>query len=247
MLVVVTSSIAFVARNDVVSRHAIAGRVVMSLDLSTVMRVGVLQMSTMAGVVVAATVGAALAGATGHAEEQLLATLEPRSGRRWSTGFATIVMALLVATVAAVLLTAAAGALQAHRLHAPLRIAAHHWPGLQAASLHGGLTMLGLASVAVLISQRLSTSPAVIVAVAVGGTWAMFLLQQLLGAAGDVALPTAWVARWLHLATEDYGVAYLWTTGAYADGRSPAGGAIAVMALGCAFIGWRQAGAVERG
>lgn len=239
-------AIAYVARNAVTASHDVGGRTAMVVDLTSALRVGLLQMSTMAGVVCVATVGAALGGATGGAEERLLADLEPSARRRWSSRFLTLLLALVSGTVLSALLTMALAIVQALRAGAAIGIGAAHWPAVGQVGWHAALVMVGLAAAGVLVSEYLATSPAAVVAVAVGGTWSMFLLGQVLGHAGDVVLPSAWVARWLHLAGDDYGVEYLWTSGAYAGGRALAGCAVAAVAIACAVLGVGRAGAVER-
>lgn len=202
-------------------------------------RIAVLQMSTLAGMVVAAIGAAALSTFVSTRQgEQFISGLEPCAIRRWLLRFLTVLAFLSAGALLATTATYGAGLVQASRLAGPVRPVMGEWQAVGGVLAHAALPMAAFAAIAILLSALLRGSPAVAAAAAAGGTQALLLLQHLVGTRGDIVVPTAWVARWLDLPARDFGVAYLWTTGSFDTGRAAAGAAVAVAALIVGILGW---------
>lgn len=203
------------------------------------LRIALLQMSTLAGMVVAAVGASALSGfVSTRRGEELAAILEPRAGRRWTLRYVTVVLFIACGAVLTALATLGAGLVQALRLDRTVELSLGRWSAIGDVVVHAALPVATFAAIATLLAVLLRGSPAIVGAAAVGGTQALLLLQHLMGARGDLMMPTAWVARWLHLPASDFGVAYLWTVGSFDSGRVAAGCAVAVVAVMGSLAGW---------
>lgn len=210
-----------------------------SLGKPLVGGVVLLIMATLAGVAVAAAGAAALAGfLVGGRSEQLAALLEPRALRRWVLRYLAVLLFIAMAILAATAVTFAAATVQALRIDRPLALELGGAGQVHRVFLRALLPMASFAAVGVFLASVLRGNPAVAVVTAAGGVLAMLLLQHLMGARGDIVLPTAWVGRWLDLPAGDFGVAYFWTAGSFGRGQLAAGVAVAIFALVTAAAGW---------
>lgn len=238
ILGIVVLAIAFRARNASALLN-VDGETSVRVTIGAALRIAVLQMSTLAGMVVAAVGASTLAGfLSSRRGEQFAALLEPRAGRRWALRYLAVALLVACGAVLTALATLGAGVLQALRLDRSVELSLGEWRAVSDVVIHAALPVATFAAIAVLLASLLRGSPAVAGAAAVGGTQAMLLLQHLMGARGDVLVPTAWVARWLHLQASDFGIAYVWTAGSFDRGRVLAGCAVAVLALMGGVAGW---------
>jgi hypothetical protein len=210
-------------------------------------RVGLLQASTMAGVAVAAIGSASLSTLlSSRRAEEVAALLEPRAVRRWGLRVGAVLAVVVAAASVIALATYPVAVLQAHRLGRPVELAVGDWGLVAGVAARAPLVVAMLAAVSILVAAALRSTPAVGAAVAVGGTQALLLAQHLLGPLGDRLVPTAWVARWLRLSGQEFGVAYYWTVGTYGGGRAAAGVAIAALAAGAGLAGGLLTGRAGR-
>lgn len=201
-------------------------------------RVACLQMSTIAGLVIASACAATLAGYGSRTRcEELLAILEPNAARRWFLRVLSVLLVLLAAIGLTTLATFGAGFVQAVRLGRGVRLANGDWGGAFATFAQAITVGAAFAAVAVLVGSLLRANPPIAAALTVGAAQALLFLQHLLGGLGDVIIPTAWIGRWLHLPARDYGVGYLWTTGAFANHQAAAGLAVATLAAAASVAG----------
>jgi hypothetical protein len=202
-------------------------------------RLAGLSLATLVGLAVATAVATTVVpGNPGPRGEETMALREPGHARRLALR-AVAVSSVLVATLvlAAGLLAAVAGA---------QLVRAGVTPGIDVGATRPQLETLArvaallpvLAAVGLLVAALVPSNPAVAVAASTGGAAAMLMLQHLMGHAGDVALPSGWLARWLHLASADFGDAYVWTSGSFSSGRWLAGLGILAIAVAAAIGSW---------
>lgn len=211
-------------------------------------RIACLQMSTMAGLAIAAASAATLSGFVSHPRgEEMMSILEPAATRRWLLRLLSVIFMMLAGIVLTTTFTYIAGAVQAARLGGRIQLTVGEWSQGAAVFGHSIVVVVAFAAVAVLTASLFRANPAVAAAASLGVTEALLLLQHLLGSVGDYVVPTAWVARWLHLPARDYGVGYIWTSGAFASHRGVAGVAVATLAALAAGAGLTAVARAARG
>jgi hypothetical protein len=202
-------------------------------------RLAGLSLATLVGLAVATAVATTVVpGNPGPRGEETMALREPGHARRLALRAVAVTSVLAASLVLAAGLLAAVAATQLAR--------AGVTPGIDLGVTHPQIETLArvavvlpvLAAVGLLVAALIPSNPAVAVAASTGGATAMLMLQHLMGHAGDVALPSAWLGRWLHLASADFGNGYVWTVGSYSSGRWLAGLGILAIAAGAAIGSW---------
>jgi hypothetical protein len=202
-------------------------------------RLAGLSLATLVGLAVATAVATAVVpGNPGPRGEETMALREPGHARRLALRAVAVTSVLVASLVLAAGLLAAVAAAQLVR--------AGVTPGIDLGATRPQMETLArvavalpvLAAVGLLVAALVPSNPAVAVATSTGGAAAMLMLQHLMGHAGDVALPSAWLGRWLHLASADFGDGYVWTIGSFSSGRWFAGLGILAIAAAAAIGSW---------
>jgi hypothetical protein len=198
-------------------------------------RLAGLSLATLVGLAVATAV---VPGNPGPRGEETMALREPDHARRLALRAVAVTSVLVASLVLAAGLLAAVAVVQLVR--------AGVTPGIDLGATRLQMETLArvavvlpvLAAVGLLVAALVPSNPAVAVAASTGGAAAMLMLQHLMGHAGDVALPSAWLGRWLHLASADFGDGYVWTIGSFSSGRWLAGLGILAIAIAAAIGSW---------
>lgn len=215
----------------------------LTLPVAELYRSVALQMTTMAGALIALVASALFVENTRTTNQRdLFVELETRPTRRWLVQLTAVLLGMLLAAILMVLMSSLAALGMSLLRGQHLRIDLKGWAPALDAALHGLPVFALFASGSILLSRVIKSGPIPTIGIGVVGIFNLLMIQHLTPAFLEKAVPTAWVGQWMRLTAEDHGAAYFWTTGAFSGGRGISEWLIlASLALTCA-IGIRLTG-----